>query len=625
MSRPGTRLISATVATWLVAVSLAGAQPQAPPLSIAAIVNQTVSLFPQVDGDVADVQGPALAIALSRPAESRPGLVLEVFREGREIRHPRTGQVLGRAEQVLGQAVVTRVSDPLSMALLSGTPAEPAKPGDRVRTPASKVKLALVTLTSPGIRPNLAEAVTNELYEGLTRSGRFTVVLGDQIALWLAQQGITPEVAIGGTGVREALTRFKADHAMVLHLHQIERKPFMDARVFSAATAEPLLAQSVFVPPSIRAVQPGRFSGTEAATDAQPERKQRSLLARLLGWGDDPTAYSAADSPIKLKEVARFPFSVVSMDVAVAPADKIPRLAVTDGERIYMYRIVNRALEAEWSFYARWLGRVISVQLADLTGDGVLEVVANRFDTRVGMSSLVVGQRNGKAEELADSYDGLLLAVDETGSGVRQTLWAQRYREETFFSKGQAEHYVLRNGKLAKDRAVAVPDQFRATGATFATLLSKEARALVYIDDQGHLRVHTGTEEIWRSTTVVGGGLPRIEVVRYIERGGRSYFYRMEPTPLAVDLDGDGLQEVVVPQNQSESGLLGVLFRGPVGLRFQLVNSGFEGIIAGLGAVPGEEGTPPALIAGVIRYTGGALGGLLRRSGDTQIIMASQE
>jgi hypothetical protein len=602
----------------LALATLAGAQSP-PPLSLAAIVNEAVALFPQIDGDVADVQGPILTVSLSRPGEGRPGLVLEVVREGREIRHPRTGQILGRAEQVLGHAVVTRVSDQLSEATVTRPPVEPVKPGDRVRTPAARVKLVLVTLTTPGVRANLAEAVSNELYEGLTKTGRFTVVLGDQIALWLTQQGNTPEATVSGVRIKEALDRFKADQVLVLHLHQVERKPFMDARLFSAARPEPLLTQSAFVPASIKAVQPGRFSGGDSRT-VTPERKQRSLLARLLGWGDDPSAYSAADSPIQLKEVARFPFAVVAMDVAVAPGDKIPRLAVTDGERIYMYRVVNRALEAEWTFYARWLGRVISVQLADLTGDGVLEVVANRFETRVGMSSLIVGLHNGKAEELADSYDGLLLAVDDEGKGVRSTLWAQRYVEEGFFNKGKAEQYVLRNGKLARQRTVAVPDQFRATGATFAALMGKDARALAYIDDQGLLRVHTGTEEIWRSTTVVGGGLPKIEVVRYIERGGRSYFYRMEPLPLAVDLDGDGLQEIIVPQNQAESGLLGVLFRGPVGLRFQLVNSGFEGIIAGIGAIPADEGGTPGLIAGVVRYSG-----ILKRGGDTQIIMATQE
>ncbi|PYM82767.1 MAG: hypothetical protein DME09_13090 [Candidatus Rokuibacteriota bacterium] len=93
----------------------------------------------------------------------------------------------------------------------------------------------------------------------------------------------------------------------------------------------------------------------------------------------------------------------------------------------------------------------------------------------------------------------------------------------------------------------------------------------------------------------------------------------MQPTPLAVDLDGDGVDEVVVPQNQLP-GMLGVIFRGPAGVRFQQVNSGFEGVITGLGAIRGEDKEPPTLIACVVH-----LGGLLQISGESQIIMTTPE
>ena len=53
--------------------------------------------------------------------------------------------------------------------------------------------------------------------------------------------------------------------------------------------------------------------------------------------------------------------------------------------------------------------------------------------------------------------------------------------------------------------------------------------------------------------------------------------------PLSVDLDGDGVDEIVVPQNQIP-GRLAVIFRGPGGYRFQTVNSGFEGTITALGS-----------------------------------------
>jgi hypothetical protein len=94
--------------------------------------------------------------------------------------------------------------------------------------------------------------------------------------------------------------------------------------------------------------------------------------------------------------------------------------------------------------------------------------------------------------------------------------------------------------------------------------------------------------------------------------------YSMEPAPLAVDLDGDGIDEVVV-QNQMP-GMLAVVFRGPAGYRFQQVNSGFEGLITGLGAIRGPEGEPPTLVAAVVR-----LSGLLKTSGETQITMTGPD
>ena len=71
----------------------------------------------------------------------------------------------------------------------------------------------------------------------------------------------------------------------------------------------------------------------------------------------------------------------------------------------------------------------------------------------------------------------------------------------------------------------------------------------------------------------------------------------------------------MVPQNQLE-GHLGILFRGPAGYRFQSINSGFEGTITALGAIPGEN--PPTLIAAVVRFTT-----FLKGAAETQIIMTT--
>ncbi|MBI4638877.1 MAG: hypothetical protein HY727_21280 [Candidatus Rokubacteria bacterium] len=608
----GTGLLGGRMA---VAQTVTPASP--PPLSLGALIDQTLAVFPEVEGDVVEARGPVLTLSPGRRSGVQPGLTLEVFREGREIRHPRTGQLLGKAEQPLGRAVVTEVFEGYSFARLDG---EGARPGDRVRAPSGKVKLMLLPLAGGGVKDGLIEAMTNEIYEGLNRSGRFQVVLGDPVGLWLAQERIKPEEFLGGRGVREAFERFKAENILALHFKQVQKKPFLEARLFSTGRADPMLTTAFVVPPSIKPAQPGRFSASDRTQSPTPEKKPKSLLARLLGGDLEPGTYSSGESSIPLKEVARLGFTVVSMDVSVAPADRIPRLAITDGDRVWVYRIVDRALEAEWTYSARAIGRYISVQLADLQGDGVLSVVANRFDSKIGMNSAIIGLRGGKPAAIVENVSAFLIAVDERGTGVKQTLWAQRYSEESFFTKGQADQVVVKNGALVKERAALVPDTFRATGATFSNIAGNDRQALAFVDEQNRLRITAGADEIWRSSSAVGGGGQKIEVVRMLERGGRSYFYQMEPAPLSIDLDGDGVQEVIVPQNHLEGGILGVAYRGPAGIRFQQVNSGFEGVIAGMGAIPSDDGGSPTLVAAIVRYKD-----FLKVSGETQIIMTTPD
>src|SRR5262245_8343943 len=581
-----------------------------PPVSIGALIDQAVALFPRVETEVLEVQGRTVTLSVGRASGIQPGIVLEVVREGREIRHPRTGQVLGKAEQILGRAVISQVSDRFSTALYDG---EPVQPGDRVRS-TGKTKLTLLTLTSLGAKNS--EPMTNEVYEGLNRTGHFQLVFGEQIVAWLNQEKIAPDDFLQGKGVAEATERFKADNLLVLHYKTVERKPFVDARVFVMGRPTPSLTTSFFVPASLKAAPVGRFSGSVKVAQT-PERKQRSLLQRLLGWGGDPAAYSSADNSLSLKEIARLAYTVVSMDVTVAPADHIPRVVITDGQKIFVYKIVNQAFEGDWTYSARAFGKIFSVQLADLTGTGRLEVVANRYDPRAGMNAFIVGAPGGKPTALVEDVDAILFAVDEQGGGVKRTLWAQRFRKETFFTKGQADEMVIKNGSLVKVKTAVVPDTFRATGATFTNVNGKTSRALAFIDEQNRLRVSVGTEELYRSGSTVGGGGDKIEVIRDIERGGRSYFFQLEPTPLAVDLDGDGVDEIIVPQNLIDTGgLIGIIFRGPAGLRFQQVNSGFDGVIRALGSIPGEDGGQPSLIAAVVRYKN-----FLKVSGETQLIM----
>jgi hypothetical protein len=604
----------------LVGVALAQPQSQAPAPAIppvaaplTALVDDLVDLFPKVQGEVVEVRDLTLTFDVGKKDGVRPGLEMELFREGREIKHPKTGAVLGRAEQALGRVRITEVQEAFSLARLGQD--RDVKPGDRFRVSTGKISLVLLPLLG-GVRENLVEAAVQELVERLGASGRFRVTLGDPINVFLGQEGIKAEEFLQGKAVPQVAQRFQADNLLAIHFKRVQNKPYMEVRFFSGSQPDPAINTAFFVPSSIKPATPAsRFSAGGGPANP-PQARARSLLARLLGGDLEAGSYSSAEQSFPLRLAARFNFPVLALDIAVAPRDKIPRLAVSDGAQIHMYRIVDQKFEPEWTKSVRSLGRVFSIQLADLDGDGLLEVIGNRYATKIGLSSFILTTRDGKPQFLAEDISEFLFAVDLTGDGVKRALWTQRYNPEGFFTPGQAEQVIVKNGKLVVEKPVRVPHSFRPMGAAFSNIAGKDTRSLAFIDSFNRLQVATEGEELWRSSTSVGGGYMEIEQEYGAGRNSRSSFYKIEPTPLAVDLDGDGVDELIVPQNLVKEGLLAVVFKGPAGFRLQSVNTGFEGGITALGAFKTEDSPQPTIIIAVVRFTN-----VFRTSGETQIIM----
>ena len=596
------------------------APAQAAPTSslISNLADQIVRLFPQVDTDVIEVQRDLVTLAAGKREGLQPGIELELYRPGRELRHPRTGQVLGQTEQALGRLKITESFEAYSVGQLRA--GATAVAGDRARVSAARIPITIVTLVETTNR-TLAEAATQELIEALTKSGRFRVLLGDQIAVTLAQERVSADEFLRGDRNGLIAERFKTEQVLAIHFKMVERKPFMDVRLFAPPRKESLLTTAFYVPTSVRrSVDQAKFSGSSGrAASGQQRVKEKSLLMKLLTGDWEPTTYSSGETSLPLKEVAKVPFLVRFMDVAVSPKDGIPRVIISDGVNIYQYRLVNQAFEPEWTYSVPIFGTVFSVQLADLDGDGVFEVLVNRYhfsaSRSLGMVGFILEQKSGKPTVWIDNVGEIMLAVDETGGGVKRTLWTQKFSPEKFFTAGQADRMAIKDGKLVTVGPVRVPDTFRATGAVFSNINGKTGgRTLAFIDVFQRLRITSGSEELWSSSSAVGGGGLKLEVAQTNQtgRGARSIFVFTEPMPLAADLDGDGIDEILVPQNQHE-GMMAVVYKGPAGYRVQSINSGFEGTLTAFGAVPGET---PTLVVSVVRFSN-----MLKTEGETQIII----
>ena len=612
--------------TFLVLLLVLGAVPawaQSPPPTvgpaptpITSLVAQVTALFPKVQGDVLKVEGPQVTLSIGQRDGVVAGVELVVVHEGDELKHPKTGEVLGKKEETVGRVRVEEVAEAYSVARVTTSRGSGIAPGDKARVSAGKIRLTVLPL-STGVRDNLIEAAVQELVDGLTRTGRFSVGMGDSLGVALAQQGVKPEDALEGKGLKQVADRFKAENVLVVHFRRVESKPYMDVRLYELPRADAALSTAFFVPPSIRPTTQGsRFSQGGLANP--PQAKQRSLLSRLLGRELEAGSYSSGENSIPLKEVAKFPFAVVAIDVGIMPKDKIPRMVVSDGDKVYMYKVSGTKLEPEWSMSVRSRGQVFSLYLVDLDGDGVFEVLGNRHDPESGLNSFILGVKDGKPRVLQDSIEEFLFAVDIKGEGHKQTVWTQRFSREKFFTQGQAEQMAWKNGQLVTDKAVRVHSAFRPMGAVFSNMNGKDSRVLAFIDEFNRLQMATEGEDIWRSGSAVGGGAVTIEQDTGVvtARARRSAFYKIEPTPLAIDLDGDGVDEIIVPQNVVKEGLMAVIFKGPAGFRLQSIDTGFEGFITALGGFKTNDATQPTVIATVVRYKN-----ILKTAAETQVIM----
>src|SRR5712692_10170909 len=122
-----------------------GQSPPAPapeasaPLSFKVLADQVVALFPIIEADVVEVTGTRVILSAGRAQAVQPGVELIGYREGRELIHPRTKQVLGRTEETLGRIVVAEVFENYAVARHIDGPV--LKAGDKARVTAGKIRL----------------------------------------------------------------------------------------------------------------------------------------------------------------------------------------------------------------------------------------------------------------------------------------------------------------------------------------------------------------------------------------------------------------------------------------------------------------------------------------------------
>ena len=568
------------------------------------------------------MQGDQLYLSLGARDQVLEGMRLNVFREGDELTSPTTGEVLGRLEEDLGTVTVTHVAEAYAVATLAdAADGGTVQAGDKVRITAGRLSLGLLPASDQTGGATSLAALSGAVQRGLDATGRFYVVPRARLTVWLLERGLSPGDVLAPEFMPEAASALGVAYVAQPVLREAGDATVVELRLFAPAqpqtpvtTALAILSEAAPKPqrpvsppasqsPAAVSTPPIRPDSPPAVAAPMPPTPTDDLTTLQSLLSADPLALERRYVPL-----AQFPTELRGFDAADIDADGQSELVILSDTKVLLYHVQESQLISIASYSDRRPGALLSAQLVRL-GDGqMLGVVVNRYSpSRKGMDSFFLALQGNQLVRQQKGLSDILLAVDTDGDGVNDSVWGQRFDGKDFFRRGQVRQYELRNGRLRRQRKLSLPGGFRATGAALAQLETPGNRQLVFVDERHNLQVYDGKTRRWKSRVNVGGSYVFAALdIGYNPRVIEQAQFNFEAIPAVADLDGDGIDEVLVPQNQSQLGVVPnlnlysgghvVLMRQtPQGFALSLVSPGFDGVVSGVAVLKGR--TPGILVA----------------------------
>jgi hypothetical protein len=147
----------------------------------------------------------------------------------------------------------------------------------------------------------------------------------------------------------------------------------------------------------------------------------------------------------------------------------------------------------------------------------------------------------------------ILGTFDRDGDGIPETLLRQSFDRDLFWGR-RIRQLSLVKGKLKSSRPdFKLPYKFNVLGSSFADLTGDGRLETIVVRDKG-LYIFRGKKELYQSPPGMGGSL---SVASYDVNPDAAPINQLvnsatvEVSPVAADLDGDGMLEVVVVASES--------------------------------------------------------------------------
>jgi len=490
----------------------------------AAVIDEVARDFKPISGYVVIVTSGEFLIDLDASKRIATGDLFSVLEPGKKITHPVTGKVLGTLEEVKAILKVTRLRTGFSYTRVLGKDGDIQR-GDQVRR---------------------YENIPTLFWDYTGKGEPFYYQLRNTLPSLKWQDYSAAQARKPKTGSTPS-----GEDASLLFILESEGLEVRDSElqlIHRYGVPESLAAGGSAAAASIASRPPSSQVKTTPAPSAAPQSPHVPYKLEKTAPGPEGVITYEAIFP-GFQVLGTFSKATVMADFVRDGEQTL--MATTDGYGIRVYRAGERfdlivegdTRHGSWNLAVKWWR-------PSENSDLYLAVTALINHQVEGSIFVLKGDRLALVKERI-SY--ILGTFDRDGDGIPETLLSQSFDRDLFWGR-RIRQLSLAKGELKSSRPdFKLPSSFNVLGSVFADVTGDGRLETIVVRDKS-LYIFDGKKELYRSPPGMGGSL---SVASYDVNPDASPINQLinsatvEVSPVAADLDGDGMLEVVVVASES--------------------------------------------------------------------------
>ncbi len=279
---------------------------------------------------------------------------------------------------------------------------------------------------------------------------------------------------------------------------------------------------------------------------------RRVMTGRLAEPRQPGITYLGKETGYKRSQT--FNFEIKGLDIGDVDGDKKNELVLIDNHNIYIFKYDGEKMSLFQKIETGYVHNFLTLDVADVNRNGFAEIIVTSV-VEDNLRSFILEYEEGKFRKITEKANWFFRVLEHPKEGL--VLMGQRMNAEAVI-EGPIYKFVWKKKSFEKGPKLPFPKESRIFGITFANIRNKETMDVLTLDDFDRLRLLSNDgKQIWVSRDRFGGTNNS-----YDTRKKKDIAYRPGAEPawrvyipgriLIRDLDGDGINEVVINKNHRD-------------------------------------------------------------------------